>query len=106
MQNLQRLTGTGGCDKYVCKYIEKIDEKNYIIIEVDREDRMVTGADFLHNTKVTPSKLTENKERQKDNKKAQGQCMNQLEMLHINLKYPEVVTNLDFIKFTTMLLEF
>ena len=35
MQNVQRLTGAGGCSKYVCRYIAKIDEQNNVIIEVD-----------------------------------------------------------------------
>ena len=29
MQNIQYLTQTGGVNKYVCKYIGKIDEQNY-----------------------------------------------------------------------------
>ena len=33
MQNIQRLTGTGGCSKYVCKYIGKIDEQNYVVVK-------------------------------------------------------------------------
>eukprot|EP00957_Ditylum_brightwellii_P198748 15149064-Ditylum_brightwellii.AAC.1 len=33
MQNVQRLTGTGRCSKYICKYIANIDEQNYVVIE-------------------------------------------------------------------------
>ena len=37
--------------------------------------------------------------------KPQGRCISHLEMLPMLLKYPEVVTNLDFVKVTTMPLE-
>ena len=30
MQNIQLLTQTGGVNKYVCKYIGKVDEQNYV----------------------------------------------------------------------------
>ena len=102
MQNVQRLTGTGGCAKYVCKYIAKIDEKNYVVIMVDGEGRLVTQATFLHNTKITSSKIAEDKDRMKNEGKPQGRCISHLGMLHMLLKYPEVVTNLDFVKITTM----
>lgn len=105
MQNVQRLTGTGGCSKYVCKYISKIDEQNYVVIEVNGEGRLVTKSTFLHNTKISSSKMAEDKAREKDHKKPQGFCISHLEMLHNMLKYPEVVTNLDFIKVPTMPLE-
>ena len=88
IQNAQRLTGTGGCSKYVYKYISKIDEQNYVAIEVNGEGRLVTKATFLHNTKVTSSKMAEDKEREKDIKKPQGFCIRQLEMLHYIIKYP------------------
>ena len=35
MQNLQRLLGSGGCSKDICKYMAKIDEQNYIVVHVD-----------------------------------------------------------------------
>ena len=59
MQNVQKLTGTGGCAKYVYKYILKIDEQNYIIIEVDWDGRLVSKDTFLHNTKVSSSRTAE-----------------------------------------------
>ena len=98
MQNVQQLTGAGGCSKYVCKYIAKIDEQNYVIIEVDGKGRLVSKATFLHNTKVSSSKNAQDSERQKNASKPQGKCMAVLEMLHVMLKYPEIVTNLEFIK--------
>ena len=59
MQNIQRLTGTGGCSKYVCKYIGNIDEQNYVVVEVNGEGKLMTKAHHLHNTKVTTSKMAE-----------------------------------------------
>ena len=64
MQNIQLLTQTGGVNKYVCKYIGKIDEQNYIVVYVDsQEGHLVNKATFLHNTKVASSKMGEDKKR-------------------------------------------
>ena len=52
MQNFQVLTGTGGCSKYVCKYISKIDEQNYVVVIVYGSGKSVTQATLLHNAKV------------------------------------------------------
>ena len=49
--------------------------------------------------------MAEDKAREKDHKKTQGFCISHLEMLHNMLKYPEIVTKLDFIKLPTMPLE-
>ena len=106
MQNVQRLKGSGGTSKYLCKYIAKIDEQNYCVIEVDGQSRLVSKATFLHNTKVTSSKIAEDEKRQKDNNKPQGHCITLMEMLHLMLRYPEVYTNIEFIKVTTMSLQF
>ena len=32
IQNFQRLTGTGDCAKYICKYIGKINEQSYVVV--------------------------------------------------------------------------
>ena len=37
MQNIQVLTQGGGVNKYICKYIRKLDEQNYIVVLVDPE---------------------------------------------------------------------
>ena len=65
MQNIQLLTQTGGVNKYVCKYIGKIDEQNYIVVYVDNErgGHLVMKVTFLHNTKVASSKMGEDKKR-------------------------------------------
>ena len=66
MQNVQTLTGTGSCAKYVCKYIANIDDQNYYVIEVNWEGRLVSKDTFLYNTKFSYSKSTEDKERNKN----------------------------------------
>ena len=105
MQNVERLTGASGCSKYVCKDIAKIDEQNYIVILVDGQGQLVTQATFLHNTKITSSKIAEDKERQKNESKPQGRCISHMEMLHMVLNNPEIITKLDFVKVITMPLE-
>ena len=57
MQNIQVLTGAGGCSKYVLKYISKIDEQNYVVVSVEGQGKITTRANYLHNTKVTSSKI-------------------------------------------------
>ena len=35
IKNFQCLTGTGGCSKYVCKYIGKVYKQNYLVVDVN-----------------------------------------------------------------------
>ena len=56
MQNVQILTGTGSCYKCAYKYIARIDEQSYVVINVDRKGMLVTKEIFLYNTKVTVAK--------------------------------------------------
>ena len=106
MQNVQRLTGAGGTAKYVCKYIAKIDEQNYVVVEVDGEGKMISKVSFLHNTKITSSKIAQDRERKKNANKNEGRVITTFEMLHVILQYPEIITNLNFVKVTTMPLEY
>lgn len=69
MQNIQRLTGTGGCLEYVCEYIGKIDEQKYVVVEADGEGKLTTKAFHLHHMKVTSFKMGEDKDRKKDDGK-------------------------------------
>ena len=57
MQNIQVLTHGGGVNKYICKYIGKLDEQNYIVVLVDPETngQLIKKATFLHNTNVEDS---------------------------------------------------
>ena len=105
MHNVQVLTGTGGCYKYLCKFIAKIDEQNCAVVLVDRSGKLAAKATFLHNTKVTSSKMGEDKDREKHKNKAQIICISHMEIIHVMLKYPEVVTNLIFIKVSTFQLD-
>ena len=122
MQNIQLLTQTGGVNKYVCKYISKIDEQNYVVVKANGTDgkgskiysgnnknrsaMLMTKSTFLHNTKVTSSKIQEDKDRQKNLKYPQGRYISHVEMLHQMLKYPEVITDLQFINIPTMPIEY
>ena len=105
MKNAQWLTGTGGCSKHVCKYLSKTDEQNYVIVDIDRRGKLVTEEFFLHNTKITSSKKREDKDRDKHRNKIPERCINNMEMLHGTLGHVEVVTNVEFIKISTMSLE-
>ena len=87
MQNIQLIKGTGGCNKYVCKYVGKIDEQNYVIVKANPKDNgnLITQSNFLHNTKVSGSKINEDaaRERSRDNNKPCGRKISQMEMLHV-----------------------
>jgi hypothetical protein len=109
MQNVQFLTHCGGVNKYVVKYIGKIDEQNYVIICTDgsKIGKLVSKAFFLHNTKVSTSKFNEDKVKDQNRNKnhVQGRAISQNEMVHVMLRYPEVSTDLNFISIPTIPLE-
>ena len=108
MQNIQTLTDCGGVNKYVCKYIGKIDEQNYVVVYVDSKGQLATKGQFLHNTKIATSKKNEDDARAKsrDSTHPQGRAISLNEMVHLLLKYPEIITNLVFIFISTLPLEF
>jgi hypothetical protein len=109
MQNVQWLTNCGGVNKYVCKYIGKIDEQNYVVVFASgaTNGKLITKATFLHNTKITSSKINEDKAREskRGSNHPQGRAVSQMEMLHMMLKYPEVYTDLNFVSVPTLPLE-
>ena len=109
MQNVQLLTECGGVNKYVCKYIGKIDEQNYVVVNTDnaQNGHLMTQATFLHNTKVATSKFHEDKAREKNRTKhrPQGRAISLMEMLHLMLHYPEVYSDLYFITICSLPLE-
>ena len=110
MQNCQRLTSSGGCCKYCCKYISKIDQQNYITVSMDptkKDGSMVTKSYFLHNTKVSSSEIAEEKEKdsRRDSNHPQGLCIAMTQMLHHMLRYAEVITDLNFVVISTLPLE-
>lgn len=111
MQNIQRLKGCGECCKYCCKYIGKIDEQNYLHVAVGKHGELIRQAYFLHNTKITSSKIAQEKEREKTQKsrskyEVHGRITSVNEMLHHILKYPDVFTDVEFKKIQTTSLEF
>ena len=63
---------------------------------------MVTKVIFLHNKRITSSKMSEDKDQERYKNKSQGRCISHMEMLHVMLKYPKIVNNLDFIKVSTI----
>ena len=58
MQNAQVLTQTNGCNKYLCKYIAKVDEQNQIIISssTHKMGTLKSNTEFVYNTKISSSK--------------------------------------------------
>ena len=100
MQNVQVLTECGGVNKYFYKNIWKIDEQNFVIVYTDTHTNgvLVTKKTFLHNTKITTSKINEDKARmeKRENFHIQGRAIIQNEMIHDMLKYPDVTTQLKF----------
>ena len=109
MQNCQVLTLANGANKYVVKYISKIDEQNRVIISVDvhRNGVLISQSTFLHNTKVNTSKINEEKhlEKQRNKDHPRGRAISLMEMLQVMLEYPEVYTNLVFEHIPTQPLE-
>ena len=109
MQNVQLIQGTGGCNKYICKYIAKIDKHNYVVVCTyeDKNGKLITKYQFLHNTKVAGSKHNEDKacESSRESSRPQGRMISLMEMLHVMLKYPEVLTDLKFVSIPTVPLE-
>ena len=111
MQNIQLLTQTGGCNKYVVKYLGKIDDQNYVIVYTDTHTNgtLVTKRTFLHNTKVSTSKYNEMKmhdaKRERESSHSQGRAISLMEMVHSMLLYSEVFTDLSFINIATAPLE-
>ena len=65
---------------------------------------LVTHETFLHNTKITTSKLNEDKAlaMKRDSKPARGRAIGEMEMRQMILQYPEVHTNLVFENIPTM----
>ena len=57
------VTECGGVNKYTCKYIGTFDEQSFVVISIDahKNGSLVIKGTFLHNTKVTTSKINENK---------------------------------------------
>ena len=106
MQNAQILTGEcGAVSRYVAKYIVKLDEGNRIIVWADQHTGAVLRAEknFLHNTKITSSRIAENKAHEKSRKANHptGRAVAVTEMIQHLLGEPEVMTTLQFERIST-----
>ena len=107
MQNVQCLCGAGGSCKYCCKYVAKIDKNNYCTVSASTDGTLIRRANFLHNTKRATSDKVQQAEREKKRawKHPQGTVISINEVWHHILKYPEVITNLNFVSIPTTPLE-
>ena len=109
MQNIQSLTHTNGLNRYVCKYVGKIDDQNQIIVRAHPYDNgtLISNYTFLHNTKIVSSAINEdkalNKKRTKHHPK--GRSISIMEMLQIMMSYPQVKTDMVFEVIATVPLE-
>ena len=105
MQNAQALDHTNGIAKYVCKYIMKFDDGNYVTLCQDiHTGQWVLGKKHLHNTKIVTSKYNEDKAFGKDRNKLhpRGRDMSHFEIRQILLGDPEVFTNMNFVQIPTL----
>jgi len=105
MQNAQALDHTNGLSKYVCKYIGKFDEGNYIILCQDiHTGDWVIGKTHLYNTKIVRSKMNEDRAYQNDRRKyhLKGCDMPYFEICQILLGHPKVYTNINFIEVSSL----
>ena len=100
MQNVQRLDQAGGCCKYACKYLAKIDKQNYVVISMNKEKKgtIQTSSTYLHNTKISSSEAQQQKEKKerRDNQHPEGRIISLTEMMHVMLRIPEVYSDLVF----------
>ena len=107
-KNIQCLIHSGGINKYICKYIGKIDENNYVIIRAHPHDPgvLISQAVFLHNTKVSGSAINAKKEfeKKRGNKRPKGRAISLMEMIQVMLNYPQVHTDMVFEMFRLFLL--
>ena len=105
MQNVQLPICCNGVLAYVCKYIGKIGEHNFVVTKVDGDSgQLVNRYQHLHNTKVTISKINKDKAREndKDCKKPYGRAISLNEMVYDMLGYAEVNTYIKRIQVCTL----
>ena len=103
--NIQICTSFG-TSRYIVKYIIKIDEHNYIAFHMKEGSKNVVKAEqvYLANTKVTSSAINENKklERSRHKSRIRGRAVSATEMMQIILGYPQIYTNVKFIRVPTL----
>ena len=105
MQNAQVLAHTNGISKYLCKYIAKMDEGNYVTLCQDAHTgQWVLEKTHLHNTKIVSSKFNEDKAFAQQRKKnlPKGREMPYFEIRQIIMGDMEVYTDLTFVDVSTL----
>jgi hypothetical protein len=72
MQNAQVMTTTNGVARYVVKYVTYHYQNNQVTVapSVHNSTNMLVDTKFLHNTKITCSRINEEKKHQKSNRKS------------------------------------
>jgi DNA replication protein DnaC len=103
-QNLIYVTGWFAA-RYVAKYSAKIDESNRVYVGAGQEEANSIKLDlhFLHNTKITGSKINEEKglAKRRDKHHPTGRAISIMEMMQATLGYDMVHTDINFCYLTT-----
>ena len=105
MQNTQALDHTNGLAKYVCKYISKFVDCNYVVLCQDiHTGQWILGKNHLHNTKIVSSKINEDKafEQRRYKNHPKGRDMPYFEIRQIILGDAEVFNDLCFVPLSTL----
>jgi hypothetical protein len=106
MQNAQVMTTTNGVACYVVKYVTQRDQNNQVTVapSVHNSANMQVDTKFLHNTKITCSRINEDKAHQKSNRKHQPcrKAVSGPEMQQKLLGQNKVMTTLAFVHINTM----
>ena len=85
MQNVQLLSCCDRVLAYVCKYIGKVDDQNFVVTKDNGDSgQLVNRYIHLYNAKVNTSKINEDEAREKDrdSKKPNGRAISHNEMVH------------------------
>jgi hypothetical protein len=106
MQNAQVMTTTNGVARFVVKYVTERDQNNQVTAapSVHNSANMQVDTKFLHNTKITCSRINENKAHQKSNFKHQPcrRAVSAPEMQQKFLGQNKVMATLTFVHINTM----
>jgi hypothetical protein len=109
MQNIQVVRNTNGVARYVVKYVVKKDKGNRITLGADFHSGARMNADkiFLHNTKITHSRINKEKalEKSKNRKRPSGRGIAYPDMQGQILGHSHVVTDLIFVRVQTLSFE-
>jgi hypothetical protein len=109
MQNAQVMTTKNGVACYVVKYVTELDQNNKVNVapSVHSSANMQVDTKFLRNTKITCSRINEDKAHQKSNQKNRpcGIAVSAPEMQQKLLGQNKVMTTLTFVHINTMSFE-